>query len=59
MKKDLCEGQDQVENEPDVHHLDVGRLWQLVGDVDEHCSQNLKIKYKGGILLLVYSNIKN
>ena len=55
MKKDLCEGQDQVENEPDVHHLDVGRLWQLVGDVDEHCSQNLKIKYKGGILLFVSS----
>ena len=30
MKEDLCEGQDEVENQPDIHHLDVGGLWELV-----------------------------
>ena len=34
--QDVVEGLDQVEEQPDVDHLDVSRLWQIVADIDEH-----------------------
>ena len=30
----------QVEEQPDVDHLDVGGLGEIVADIDEHCSEN-------------------
>ena len=38
--QDVVEWLDQVEEQPDVDHLDVGGLWKVVADVDEHCSEN-------------------
>ena len=38
--QDVIEGFDQVEEQPDVDHLDVGGLWKIVADVDEHCCEN-------------------
>ena len=34
--QDVVEGLDQVEEQPDVDHLDVSRLGQIVADIDEH-----------------------
>ena len=34
------EGQDQAKEQPDVDHLDVGRLGKVVADTDEHRSEN-------------------
>ena len=34
--QDVVEGLDQVEEQPDVDHLDVSRLRQIVADIDEH-----------------------
>ena len=34
--QDVVERLDQVEEQPDVDHLDVGGLGQVVADVDEH-----------------------
>ena len=39
-REDVVEGLDQVEEQPDVDHLDVGGLRKVVTDVDEHCSEN-------------------
>ena len=36
----VVEGLDQVEEQPDVDHLDVGGLGEVVADVDEHRSEN-------------------
>ena len=33
------EGVEQVKQQPDIHHLHVGGLWQVVAHVDEHRSQ--------------------
>ena len=38
--QDVIEGLDQVEEQPDVDHLDVGGLGKVVADTDEHCSEN-------------------
>ena len=38
--QDVVERLDQVEEQPDVDHLDVGGLWKVVADVDEHCCKN-------------------
>ena len=38
--QDVVEGLDQVEEQPDVDHLDVGGLGKVVADTDEHCSEN-------------------
>ena len=38
--QDVVERLDQVEEQPDVDHLDVGGLWKVVADVDEHCCEN-------------------
>ena len=38
VDENLNEREQKVEDEPDVNHLDVGRLWQVVGHIDEHCS---------------------
>ena len=38
--QDVVEWLDQVEEQPDVDHLDVGGLWKVVADVDEHRSEN-------------------
>jgi hypothetical protein len=35
VKEDLCEGDEQVEDEPDVNQLDIGRLREGVGHTDE------------------------
>ena len=35
LEDDLEEGDHQVEDEPDVHHLDVGGPREGVGDADE------------------------
>ena len=40
VDQDLDEGQQEVEDQPDVDHLDVGRFRQVVGDIDEHGSQH-------------------
>ena len=34
--QDVIEGFDQVEEQPDVDHLDVSSLRQIVADIDEH-----------------------
>ena len=34
--QDVVEGLDQVEEQPDVDHLDVSRLGKIVADIDEH-----------------------
>ena len=38
--QDVVEWLDQVEEQPDVDHLDVGGLWKVVADIDEHCSED-------------------
>ena len=38
--QDVVKWFDQVEEQPDVDHLDIGRLWKVVADIDEHCSEN-------------------
>ena len=38
--QDVIEWLDQVEEQPNVDHLDVGGLWKVVADVDEHCCEN-------------------
>ena len=38
--QDVVERLDQVEEQPDVDHLDVGRLRKVVANVDEHRSEN-------------------
>ena len=38
VDENLNERKEKVEDEPDVNHLDVGRLWQVVRHIDEHCS---------------------
>ena len=40
MDKNLNEGKQEVEDEPDVDHLDVGRLGQVVRHIDEHGRQH-------------------
>ena len=40
VDQDLDEGQQEVEDQPDVDHLDVGRFRQVVGDIDEHGGQH-------------------
>ena len=40
MDKNLNKRKKKVEDEPDVNHLDVGRLWQVVGHIDEHGGQH-------------------
>ena len=34
------EGVEQVKQEPHIHHLHVGGLWQVVAHIDEHRSQH-------------------
>ena len=38
--QDVIEWLDQVEEQPDVDHLDVGGLGEIVADIDEHRSEN-------------------
>ena len=38
--QDVVKWFDQVEEQPDVDHLDIGRLGKVVADIDEHCSEN-------------------
>ena len=38
--QDVVERLDQVEEQPDVDHLDVGGLWKVVADIDEHGGKN-------------------
>ena len=38
--QDVVERFDQVEEQPDVDHLDVGGLGQVVADIDEHCCED-------------------
>ena len=40
VDQDLDEGQQEVEDQPDVDHLDVGRFRQVVRHVDEHGGQH-------------------
>ena len=40
VDQNLNEGKQQIENKPDVDHLDVGSLRQIVGDIDEHGGQH-------------------
>ena len=40
MKQNLSEGQDEVEDEPYVNHLDVGGLWGITVNTDEHRGLN-------------------
>ena len=38
--QDVVERLDQVEEQPDVNHLDVRCLWKVVADTDEHCCED-------------------
>ena len=38
--QDVVEGLHQVEQQPDVNHLDVGRLGEIVADIDEHSCEH-------------------
>ena len=38
--QDVVEWLDQVEEQPDVDHLDIGGLGKVVADTDEHRSEN-------------------
>ena len=38
--QDVVERLDQVEEQPDVDHLDVGGLGKVVADTDEHCCED-------------------
>ena len=38
--QDVVERLDQVEEQPDVDHLDVSGLWKVVADIDEHCCED-------------------
>ena len=38
--QDVVEWLDQVEEQPDVDHLDVGSLGKVVADIDEHRGKN-------------------
>ena len=40
LHDDVNKGLEQVEEEPDVDHLDIGSLGQIVADVDEHRCQD-------------------
>ena len=40
MYEDLNKRQYQTENEPNIHHLDIGGVGQLVGYTDEHGHQH-------------------
>ena len=40
VDKNLDEGKKEIEDQPDVDHLDIGGLRQVVGDVDEHGGQH-------------------
>ena len=40
MKHDLNKGDEEVEDEPDIHHLDVRGLREVVAHVDKHCCQH-------------------
>ena len=40
MKHDLNKRNEQVEDEPDIHHLDVGGLGKVVTHIDEHRCQD-------------------
>ena len=42
LQDDLHKGDDEVEDEPDVDELHVGRPWQRVGDADEEGRQHQK-----------------
>ena len=35
-REDVVEGLDEVEEQPDIDHLDVSRLGKIVADIDEH-----------------------
>ena len=38
--QDVVERLDQIEEQPDVDHLDVSGLWKVVADIDEHCCKD-------------------
>ena len=40
MDKNFNEGKQKIEDKPDINHLDVGSLWQVVGDINEHGGQH-------------------
>ena len=40
VDEDFDEGEEQVEDQPDVDHLHVRRLRQVVRDRDEHCGEH-------------------
>ena len=40
MDQNLNERKQEIEDEPDVDHPDVGRLGQVVRDIDEHGGQH-------------------
>ena len=47
VDKNLNERKQEVEDEPDVNHLDVGRLGQVVRHIDEHGSKHKHCLEKG------------
>ena len=40
MDQNLDERKKKIKDQPNVDHLDVRSLWQVVRDVDEHCGQH-------------------
>ena len=39
-EQDIYEGNGEVEEEPDVNHLDVGGDWEVSNNGDEHAGEN-------------------
>ena len=40
LHDDVNKGLEQIEEEPDVNHLDIGCLGQVVAHIDKHCRQD-------------------
>jgi hypothetical protein len=57
LKDDICEGKDQAEKHPHIHHFDVGGLGQRVRETNKPCERELylnKTREFGCILCVLY-----
>ena len=48
MDENLDKGKEEIEDEPDVDHLDIGSLREIVTYVDEHCCQDQHYRHIQG-----------
>jgi hypothetical protein len=54
LKDDICEGKDQAEEHPHIHHLDVGGLGQRVREANKPCGRELYLNK-----IRIFVNIKS